>query len=241
MMKGPECGGCALAQDSPAWAKALARASAKEKPDLLRAARTVGVPDGPPGSSILFLGESLGKEEVEAVVREAEGEPTNFVGPAGRLLNKGIARLGQERKDCRVGNVVACRPPWDQLVDRPWTYASIKQCEWPRRRLLSEPRQAIVTLGVTPTRAALEHFGYKYEGRLENWHGYVIGDEPPFIIPSFHPSFLLHDNLRFSYVFYRDVGLGFQVAKQGFKRGEVSLTVDPDPAWFAWWADQWNP
>lgn len=59
--------------------------------------------DGNPESEILFIGEGPGHWE------DLKGIP--FVGNAGSLLNQLLAKIGFERKDIYITNVVHYRPP----------------------------------------------------------------------------------------------------------------------------------
>jgi DNA polymerase len=66
--------------------------------------RTHAVPgEGSYRSVVLFVGEGPGQEE------DRQGRP--FVGRSGQLLTRNLARLGIDRKDVFITNVVKCRPP----------------------------------------------------------------------------------------------------------------------------------
>ncbi len=58
---------------------------------------------GDPEAKLMFVGEGPGECEDE------KGEP--FVGPAGKLLDKMIDKMGLERKQVYIENIVKCRPP----------------------------------------------------------------------------------------------------------------------------------
>ncbi len=71
---------------------------------LLSAGRTHAVPgEGPEEAEIMFIGEGPGFHE------DRQGLP--FVGAAGNYLNELLARIGLDRKDVYITNVVKCRPP----------------------------------------------------------------------------------------------------------------------------------
>lgn len=70
----------------------------------LSRSRTHAVPgEGNPSADIMFVGEGPGQEE------DREGRP--FVGPAGQLLTQLLKRIGIDRSDVFITNVVKCRPP----------------------------------------------------------------------------------------------------------------------------------
>ena len=57
--------------------------------------------------SIAIIGEAPGGHEVE------EGRP--FVGPGGMELHRALSLVGINRTDCRIDNVIACRPKENDL------------------------------------------------------------------------------------------------------------------------------
>lgn len=206
------------------------------------------LPSGPHDALICFVGEALGREEVDA--------STPFVGAAGRKLNASIQRLGMNRDQVRVGNVISCRPPDNMLVGASYEQGAIAHCRVHRRKL--EGSKVYVTLGVTATRTMLKEIhGIEYSGRLEDWHGYVLtGDSQTTqeddylylkiasgvkVIPTYHPSHLIQGQQKLTGVFLHDIKRAMEVASFGFTRGPVSLITDPPPAWFDEWVDQVTP
>ena len=66
--------------------------------------RTQAVPgEGAPDARVMLIGEGPGAQEDES------GRP--FVGAAGQLLDKLLARAGLRREEVFITNVVKCRPP----------------------------------------------------------------------------------------------------------------------------------
>jgi uracil-DNA glycosylase family 4 len=114
-----------------------------------------------------------------------------------------------EREQITVGNVVSCRPPDNRLFNTSWEHSAIAHCRVHREKLYQPEYTTYLTLGVTATRVVLkELIGIDYSGKLENWHGYVIskdGHNPPYVIPTFHPSYLLQGQARLTGVFLRDI------------------------------------
>ena len=65
--------------------------------------RTHAVPgEGSETASVMFIGEAPGFWE------DQQGRP--FVGPAGKLLDQLLARVGMKRSDVYITNMVKCRP-----------------------------------------------------------------------------------------------------------------------------------
>ena len=69
--------------------------------------------EGNPDAKIYFLGEAPGQSE------DKQGRP--FVGQAGKLLNSLLERIGMQRADVYISNIVRFRPP----NNRPPTAAEI--------------------------------------------------------------------------------------------------------------------
>src|SRR5438105_1902908 len=59
--------------------------------------------EGNPDAKIYFLGEAPGQSE------DKQGRP--FVGQAGKLLNSLLERIGMQRADVYISNIVRFRPP----------------------------------------------------------------------------------------------------------------------------------
>ncbi len=59
--------------------------------------------EGNPNARIMFVGEAPGKEE------DRQGRP--FVGNAGKYLTEVLKKMGLDRKDIFITNILKCRPP----------------------------------------------------------------------------------------------------------------------------------
>jgi DNA polymerase len=132
---------------------------------------------GNPHARLVFVGEAPGRDE------DLQGEP--FVGEAGQLLNRIITRMGMKRSDVYICNVLKCRPPGNR---NPET-AEIEQCgPFMLRQVKAIAPEVVVALGtfaaqtLLGTRAPIS----KMRGRFHDYHGIPL-------MPTFHPSFLLHN------------------------------------------------
>lgn len=189
---------------------------------------------GPPGALISIVGEALGRTEAE------KGEP--FVGAAGVYLNRAFALLGTNRSEYRIGNAISCQPPRDWLVGAPWEQAALHHCRTNRTlNLYAHSPRVYITLGVTATKTVLsDMLRIDYQGKLNDWQGYVIG-EGPFVIPSYHPAFMLRGNQKLLGPLCFAMRRAMEVASFGFTPQPVSLVADPTPEWFDTWAENVTP
>ena len=140
--------------------------------------RTQAVPgEGALNALVMFVGEGPGFEE------DRQGRP--FVGRSGRLLTESLKKIGVERTDVYITNVVKCRPPnnRDPLPDEVAACAPYLD----RQIALVNPR-IIVTLG----RISMNR--WFPNGAITKIHGQVrnIG-RGRVAMPMFHPAAALRN------------------------------------------------
>jgi uracil-DNA glycosylase family 4 len=76
----------------------------------LSGSRKNAVPgDGQTSAKVIFIGEAPGKNEDE------KGKP--FVGIAGRILDEALQKVGIEKSQVFITNVVKCRPPGNRVPE----------------------------------------------------------------------------------------------------------------------------
>ncbi len=146
--------------------------------DLSKSRHKVVFGEGDPHARLMFVGEGPGATE------DSTGRP--FVGRAGELLTRMIENvLHLRREQVYIANIVKCRPPGNRVPTpteaftcRPYL---LKQIE------LICPR-IIMTLGAT---------AYRYltndETPISRVRGHIIRTENYFLVPTFHPSYLLRN------------------------------------------------
>lgn len=130
---------------------------------------------GNPRAELMLIGEAPGAEE------DRQGEP--FVGAAGQLLTRLLTKLGLERREVYIANIIKCRPPRNRDPEPDEVAAClpflIKQIEAIKPLI-------IVTLG----RIALQNLLAtktpmgQMRGKWQQWRGIPV-------MPTFHPSYLL--------------------------------------------------
>ena len=128
------------------------------------------------------LGEALGQNE------ERAGIP--FIGASGNLLFKTLKEFGIERKDCRIGNVVWVKPPFNDI--EKFKQRNSILFENYRQRTLEDIKNSnpkiVLCLGSTALNLFFSDFKIKSaRGFLFEWNGIPI-------IPTYHPSAVLRED-----------------------------------------------
>ncbi len=146
----------------------------------LHKTRTKTVPgQGNTQPGILFIGEGPGADE------DLQG--LAFIGRAGQLLTRLIVRMGYQREEVFIANVVKCRPP----ENRKPLPEEMKAClPFLKEQIAILNPKIIVTLGATALEGVLPALGKVFITRLRGqWMEY---DNIP-LMPTFHPSYLLRN------------------------------------------------
>lgn len=138
-------------------------------------------PTGAGQRGLLLVAEAPGKTEDE--------RNTQLVGDAGKRLRDHAENLGLEiDRDCWKTNAVICRPPKNRTpkpeeIDacRPHLLAAIKELK----------PKVIVLLGGTAVQSLLGPLWGSDVGPLDRWVGWQIPTEYGWVVPNYHPSFLL--------------------------------------------------
>lgn len=197
---------------------------------------------GPVNAPICIIGEAGGKDEAR------KGEP--FIGPAGGILNTGLRLAGLEREACRVHNVLSCSPPGDWLVGASYEYNAINHCAAHRGKTLEEGHSVFLAVGATASRVLADKPKKGFD--LNEWHSTVnpIGFvNAAWLIPTYHPAFLLHGNYNYMGAWLHALRLAKEVAEQGWTPDPISTIVDPGLDDYQAWAqvfldggsDTWLP
>ncbi len=137
--------------------------------------------DGDPGARVMFVGEAPGADE------DRIGRP--FVGRAGQLLDKMIVAMGLSRAEVYISNVLKTRPPNNATP-------TLEEAALCLPYLLDEidaiRPEALVTLGLTATRALLQT--EESMGRMRGHWTTLTHPQTKSqvaVMPTFHPAFLL--------------------------------------------------
>ena len=159
---------------------------------------------GAPDARVVFVGEQPGFDE------DLAGEP--FVGPAGKVLNKGLVAAGIPREDIYVTNAVKhfkWEPKGNQHIHKKPNAAEIAACRpWLDAELQVIKPTVLVCLGATAAQALLGR-----DFRVSQQRGELVPSPlAPYVVATVHPSSILRapdDEAR-----HREMGLFIQDLKK---------------------------
>jgi uracil-DNA glycosylase len=119
--------------------------------DLCREAKQTVFGRGPVGAPLMFVGEQPGDRE------DRDGEP--FVGPAGRILDRGLAMVGMGRDEVYITNAVKHfrhEERGKKRIHRKPNLAHLRACApWIREEIERVGPGVLCVLGATAGRAIL--------------------------------------------------------------------------------------
>jgi DNA polymerase len=138
--------------------------------------------EGNPNARIMFIGEAPGREE------DQQARP--FVGDAGQLLTRLINKMGFERDQVYIANIVKCRPP----LNRDPQPDEIQQCfPFLERQISIINPEIIMSLGkisaytLLNVESPISRFSIsKIRGKFFDYKGIPV-------MPTFHPAYLLRN------------------------------------------------
>jgi DNA polymerase len=140
------------------------------------------VGEGSLDASILFIGEAPGAKEAQT------GQP--FVGSAGKVLNEMLEKMGLNREDVYITNIVKDRPPdnRDPRSEEIDLYAPFLS----QQINLIRPK-VIATLGRFAMDFILEKFDHSDHGKkIGELHGRILTVEAAYgsisMLPLYHPA-----------------------------------------------------
>ncbi|HEV8474429.1 MAG TPA: UdgX family uracil-DNA binding protein [Methylomirabilota bacterium] len=164
----------------PALREAAARC--RGCPLWARATQTV-FGAGPPDARVVFVGEQPGNDE------DLAGAP--FVGPAGRVLDRGLEAAGIARADVYVTNVVKhfkWKPQGTRRIHEKPNRMEIAAClPWLEAELDLVKPEALVCLGATAAQALLGP-SFRVTRERGRW---VPSRRAPRVLATVHPSAIL--------------------------------------------------
>lgn len=193
--------------------------------------------EGTGSSGVMLVGEASGEYE------QRDQLPFRLYAPAGALLTRVLRRMGLDRAQFSITNVVRCRPRNNWFEKSPWEYAALRHCRPNLDAAIArhQPR-VIVALGGIALR---ELTGMAGEAQgISHLAGYVVplGKQlmvegegivavphptaPIPVIGDFHPAYLRRGKASHQGIFARILHRAMQIARgddQNWLWG-----VDPD-------------
>ena len=128
-------------------------------------------------ADLMFVGEAPGADE------DAQGIP--FVGRAGQLLTRIIEAMGLDRRQVYIANILKCRPPNNRDPESD----EVDTCEGFLFKQVDviQPK-IIVALGRYAAQTLL-----RTQVPISKVRGQFFSFRGSFLIPTFHPSYLLRN------------------------------------------------
>lgn len=154
--------------------------------------------EGSPDADLMVIGEGPGQHEDE------QGRP--FVGRSGQLLSTLLERVGLDRSQVYISNVVKCRPPGNR-DPRP---AEIDACKgYLIEQLTLIDPAVVVTLGNFSTKLLLKtEVGItRMRGQAYPWWG-------RYVVPTFHPAAALRNGARVVEEMVTDLQLAVEIIER---------------------------
>jgi len=184
-------------------------------------------PEGSGVNGVLLVGEALGAHE------EADGLPFRPYAPAGHVLERAIRSIGHTREQYAIWNCVACKPPENELVGKPWEIEAIQHCKVHFRRIMKRYQpKVILALGGTAIRTLTGLTGKLLTVEmLQGFRIQAIEYENVWVICSWHPSYIAHGQWEVFPVLRRALLLATKTAKLGYRFPSVQYDE------FANWRD----
>jgi DNA polymerase len=157
--------------------------AAKTAPKVCEPGRQLVWGEGPVNALAAIVGEAPGDRE------DKLGRP--FVGPAGALLDRELARVGLNRGDFWITNVVKCRPTKPEggrVSNRPPTVKEIRAwSDLLTEELLIVSPRIIVCMGAPAARALI-----RKDFAITKEHGeWFEGPFGSLAIATYHPAYVL--------------------------------------------------
>ncbi len=133
--------------------------------------------EGNPAAELMFIGEGPGRDE------DQQGRP--FVGEAGKLLTSLINRMGFEREDVYIGNIVKCRPKNNRDPEQDEISSCLPFIK--AQAQIIRPK-AIMVLGRIAAHTLLGS-----NTPISKLRGHFAEFEGIPVMPTFHPAYLLRN------------------------------------------------
>jgi DNA polymerase len=133
--------------------------------------------EGNADADLMFIGEGPGREE------DVQARP--FVGDAGKLLTNLIVKLGLNREEVYIANIVKCRPPNNRNPEKDEVASCMPFLE---KQIEKIKPKVIVCLGKVSAQALLNS-----KVPISRMRGDFFKYNNIPVMPTFHPAYLLRN------------------------------------------------
>lgn len=134
--------------------------------------------EGNSDTRLMFVGEAPGREE------DLQARP--FVGDAGMVLTRLIEKMGFERGDVYIANIVKCRPP----MNREPEIDEIQSCRgFVEKQIEIINPEVIMSLGRISAQTLIGNAKLKITAIRGNFFDY----KGIALMPTFHPAYLIRN------------------------------------------------
>lgn len=137
---------------------------------------------GDPGAPLMLIGEGPGQTEDETGLA--------FVGAAGQLLTRMLLSVDLPRDRVYICNIVKCRPPRNRVPEDTEAQACLP---FLRQQVSMVRPKVIVLLGATAAKYTLGQ-----DIRITRDRGRWFERRGVWMMPTYHPSALLHDPSKYA-------------------------------------------
>jgi uracil-DNA glycosylase family 4 len=149
------------------------------------------------------------------------------LGESNYQLNRILKLGGLQREQFGLTTIVRCQTPNNWLEGAPWEHETVLHCEPLFQQTLKTMKpKVLVPMGNIALRSCLGQRG------IEKFRGYVydtvIGGTSYNVIPTYHPSFVLHGNQHLVPVVLEDIRRALKVAVEGYREDPYEYWEDPE-------------
>lgn len=181
------------------------------RPPLPQGFEGFAPPTGSGSLGVLVCAEALGEMEARYSVPLYQGAP------AGGMFERLLGRIGISRDQLTLTNVCWSRPPRNYYENAPWEAEATEAYRPLLDQLIAERKpKVIVALGNVALRRLTAYGGDKTG--VTAMRGAVLASDYGWVVPTYHPSFLVQGQHKLSGVFCHDFNRALSVAKKGLTR-----------------------
>lgn len=181
-------------------------------------------PEGTGANGVMLIGEACGEHEAK------DGYPFRPYAEGGSLLNRAIGMSGSKRESFSLFNILACRPPMNELVGAGYEQGAIAHCRVHLLNAVDKYRpKVLVAVGAVAARSLTGLAGDRLS--LDYIRGFALDSTIyPFggagcipVVPTYHPIFIKRGQWAMLPVLAKDINTAVGVAQEIHQWGHALL------------------